>query len=406
MPSTTDATYPLSHYEVFSTFWAAACAARGTDLRGQSLVNLDVFGPVPDGFVAKLRSKLRPAGIEYGFGQAGFGQSRGIAVAHTDPPVLPHEPLGQPMEEMRAAVLDLGVDGPRASPASGALSETERLLVFSVNAWSFNLLATGQRRQGLQAKVDAYLADPMLPVFRDGDLQIEVPATAGILSEAAAANLPGDGTAEPQRVPPTEKDRHATFNLNRAGRLEGDPPQRLPAAPSRALAVLISRNGELLADCLHGIEVKAQKLTAAGGESDQIEAGRPGFVVPASCFLDLPAVVPDTIHSPRPLLQMPTGRRILDPVSVCQHHGNMINNGCWKDKVDAKHLADILTLSLPSAVSELRTMFEVMRPVTVRRDGSRRWSRTCVSRHLSATAECFEEDPLLAVGVACGVETF
>ncbi|HEX4268042.1 MAG TPA: hypothetical protein VHY36_09165, partial [Steroidobacteraceae bacterium] len=41
MRSTTSATDPVSHYEVLSTFWAAACAARGTDLRGQSLVNLE-----------------------------------------------------------------------------------------------------------------------------------------------------------------------------------------------------------------------------------------------------------------------------------------------------------------------------------------------------------------------------
>ena len=40
MPSTPSATDPRSYYEVLSTFWAASCTARGTDLRGQSLVNL------------------------------------------------------------------------------------------------------------------------------------------------------------------------------------------------------------------------------------------------------------------------------------------------------------------------------------------------------------------------------
>src|SRR5487761_107996 len=43
MRSTTSATAPLSHYEALSTLWAAACTARGTDLRGRSLVNLDVL---------------------------------------------------------------------------------------------------------------------------------------------------------------------------------------------------------------------------------------------------------------------------------------------------------------------------------------------------------------------------
>jgi hypothetical protein len=46
MPSTTAATAPLSYYEALSTLRAAACTARGTDLRGESLVNFDVFGKV------------------------------------------------------------------------------------------------------------------------------------------------------------------------------------------------------------------------------------------------------------------------------------------------------------------------------------------------------------------------
>jgi hypothetical protein len=46
MPSTTAATAPLSDYEALSTSWAAACTARGTDLRGESLVNRDVLGQV------------------------------------------------------------------------------------------------------------------------------------------------------------------------------------------------------------------------------------------------------------------------------------------------------------------------------------------------------------------------
>ena len=92
MPSTTAATDPLSHYEVLSALWAAACTARGTDLRGQSLVNLDVLNSMPDGFVVELGSKLRPAGIEYGLGQAGSGESSRIDVADTDAPVLKMSP--------------------------------------------------------------------------------------------------------------------------------------------------------------------------------------------------------------------------------------------------------------------------------------------------------------------------
>src|SRR5690348_3536827 len=88
MPSTTLATDPLSNYEALSTLWAAARSARGTDLRGKSLLNLDVLTPVPQGFVAELKSKLRPAGIEHGFAQAGSDQSAGTDIADADAPIF------------------------------------------------------------------------------------------------------------------------------------------------------------------------------------------------------------------------------------------------------------------------------------------------------------------------------
>src|SRR5215472_4602255 len=110
MLNTALTTNPRSHYQAFSTFWAAACTAPGTDLRGKSLVNLDVFSPVPHGLVAKLRSKLRPAGIQNGLRHAGPGKSGSVHVADADAPVLPHELGGQPMQEVLAAVGDPGID--------------------------------------------------------------------------------------------------------------------------------------------------------------------------------------------------------------------------------------------------------------------------------------------------------
>ena len=58
MPSTTSTTDPVPYYEAFSTFWAAACTARGTDLHGQMLINLEVFSPVPHGLVVERPRKI------------------------------------------------------------------------------------------------------------------------------------------------------------------------------------------------------------------------------------------------------------------------------------------------------------------------------------------------------------
>jgi hypothetical protein len=124
MRSTTSATDPVSYYEVLSTFWAVACAARGTDLRGQSLVNLEVLGSKLDSFVVELGSKLRPAGIEYGLRQAGSGKPTGIYVADADAPVLPHEPGGE-----RAAAAKLTVERAAESEPISALEEDHRVTV-------------------------------------------------------------------------------------------------------------------------------------------------------------------------------------------------------------------------------------------------------------------------------------
>ncbi len=154
MPSTTTATNPLSDYEALSTLWATACSARGTDLRGESLIHLDVLGPVPRGFVAKLRSKQRPAGIEHGFGQAGSGQSGAIDVADADAPVLAHETRGQLVQEVLTAVRDPGVDGPNAAPVSVGQHHGERIVIsFGINnldaefSCEFTRLASRPQRQ-------------------------------------------------------------------------------------------------------------------------------------------------------------------------------------------------------------------------------------------------------------------
>ncbi|MGB6488236.1 MAG: hypothetical protein WBE91_15275 [Steroidobacteraceae bacterium] len=386
MPSTTAATDPLSYYEVLSTLWAAAHAARGTDLRGQSLINLDVLNPVPDGFVAELGSKPRPAGIEDGFRQAGSGESRGIDVADADAPILAYEPRGQLMQEVPATIRDFGLNGPDAGFVPGTLRDGERPLVSAIEARRLDLLARRKGRQGFEAKVDADLPGPMLAVFRDLDLQIQVPAAASILSEAAAANLSLHGPAEPQPASPLEEDHRIAIPANCASRLEGDPSQGLSAAPSRPLAVRISREGQLFADRLHGIRMKTQELAAAEGELDQVEARGPVPVVPASGFLGLPAIVPNPVHLPRLPLELPTGGRILDPVAIGQYHLNIVVDGCCENKTDAKHPAGIFTLDLPSADPDIGTVFAAMRLDSGSQDGARRRPRICRSWHLSLTA--------------------
>ena len=324
MPSTTVATAPLSHYEALSTLWAAAHSARGTDLRGKSLVNLDVLSPVPDGLVADLGSKLRPAGIEYGLGQAGAGQCRRIDVTDTDAPVLAHEPRGQLVQEVPAAGGNLRVDGPHTRFASGTLCTGECPLVLAVDAWGLDHLARGEHGQGFQAQIDSDLPDPMLAVLRDFDLKIQVPAAAGIFGEAAAEDPAVYGAAEPEAVSAPEEQRRIALQSDGPRRLEGDPSRGFSTAPSRPLATGIPGDRKLLAHCLHGIRVQTEQLAAAASEIDQIKARGPASVVPPSSALDLTAIVPDPVHLPSLSAKVLTGGRILDPVPVREHHSDRV----------------------------------------------------------------------------------
>ena len=324
MPSTTATTAPLSDYEALSTLWAAAHSARGTDLRGKSLVNLDVLSPVPDGLIADLRSKLRPAGIEYGLGQAGAGQSRGIDITDADASVLAHQPRGQLVQEVLAAGGNLRVDGPHTRFASGTLCNGKCPLVLAVDAWGLDHIARRERDQGLQAQVDADLPDAMFSVLRDLDLKIQVPAAAGILGEAAAEDPAIYGAAEPEPVSPPEEHHGIALQSDGPRRLEGDPSEGFSPPPSRPLAAGIAGDRKLLAHRLHGIRVQAQELAAAAGEIDQIEARGPALVVSPSGVVDVPAIVPHPAHGPGLLLKVPTGGGILDPVPVREHHRDRI----------------------------------------------------------------------------------
>ncbi|HUA24622.1 MAG TPA: hypothetical protein VMA54_10930 [Steroidobacteraceae bacterium] len=401
MSNTTAATYPLSYYQVLSTFWAAACPACGTDLRGQSLVNLDVLGPVPHSFVAELGSKLRPAGIEHSLGQAGSGKAAGINLTDADTPVSPHEKGRQLMQEVLSAVPDLGVNSPQARLAPGALDGYERLLVLAIEARGLDLFAGGKCRQRLESKVDADLACPVLAILRNLQIQIEIPASAGILSEIAAANFPIDRTAQPKPVSTPKEDGRISVHAYRAVRLEGNPPQGFSATPSRPPAMCISGKGKLFADRLHCIRVQAKKLAAAGSEPNQIEAGGPGLIVPARGFLDPTAVIPNQVHGASLALKMPTATRFLDPVSVSENHANMVVDRFHESKTDAKHRAGIFTGDVPSALETSNTS-EMTLPDGVATDVFRRRPRMRTSRHLTGTAsaDCGSPIPLLKSAVS------
>ena len=151
-------THPLSYSEVCDTFGAADCAAARTDLGRESFVSLEIFGSVPEGFVAELRSKLRPACNENGLRHAGPGESRGVHVADYDKLVFTHEPGGQSVQKMLAGMGDLGVDGSGPQFSSRPLSASQPLSIPGQMSRIGDLLARRECGQILQAKIDSDFA--------------------------------------------------------------------------------------------------------------------------------------------------------------------------------------------------------------------------------------------------------
>src|SRR5579863_3152570 len=310
----------------------------------------------------------------------------------TDLPVLAHEPRGQLVQEMLAAVRDLRVDGAHTGLAPGTLGDGERLLVLAVDAGGLDLLARRERDQGFEAEVDADLTGAMLSVLWRLNLQIQVPAAPGILAKAAAENPPADGAAEPEPVPPPEEHHRIVLPSNGTRGLEGDPPEGLSSPPSRPLAAGVPGDHKPLAHRLHGIRVQAEELAAAAGEIDQIEARGPALVVPASGVVDLAAIVPDPVHPLSLSLKMPTGSRILDPIPVREHHGERVIETLEVNNPDAE-FSGVFTRFTFRPLSEVEPMRGVMYMCGALTKACHRRSRMRAVRHRSTAARATESAP-------------
>lgn len=135
----------------------------------------------------------------------------------------------------------------------------------------------------------------------------------------------GVGTAVvPEAVATLQMDHRIAVHLDGSGGSEGNPAERLPAAPVGPPAMQVAAADELLADSLDGVAVQSQHGAAAGGEPDHVEAAGPPLVVSAGRLMDLAAIVPDAVDRPGESVEVLAGGRVLDPVAVGQYHASAV----------------------------------------------------------------------------------
>ena len=311
-------THPLSYSKVCDTFRAADCSAARTHLGGEVLINLDVLGAVPYGFVAELGSKLRPAGIENGLSQAGSGESGGIHLADADAGILAHKPRRDLMQEVSTAIRDLGVQGAHSALAACTLRDGELLGVAREIPWVADFFASGKAHEAFEAQIDADLSAATVPAPGDLELEIEIPPATRILREATAANPPIDGTAKPQSVAALEEDHRIAVHANGSRRLEGNPTEGFAAPPSAAMPVGIARASKLFADGLYHVRVKSQLARGTVSEVDQLITARPASVPTHSGSLGLSAEVPHEVYAT--CLRIECSRAVFDAIAAGQNH--------------------------------------------------------------------------------------
>ncbi|KXW56635.1 hypothetical protein FV185_05900 [Ferrovum sp. PN-J185] len=317
-------TSPASHSKVCPTFRTAlgyAPAAR-TNLGGEPFIDFLKPCPVPNGFVRERVAKERPACIENGLGHAGFGKSGGVDIPYRDVIKLTHDAGREFVVEVLASVGDLGVDSCSGSLFSGSLRDSKTAFEFSVLPFAGDLLARGKRGKVFQAKINANTGlDWSCLGLRNVDHDVQIPVAQSVLTEVCSvldfAFRDSAGIEDAKGVAGKPESVALTFQITPFQR---HPSERsLVAAPAKVRTIMLfSGLGILLANSVDSTGVQAKLLTAPSGQFVQIKPGRPAFVPLERLLLNVVAVIPNHVHSPRLLVQQTIER--LYAVTVNEDH--------------------------------------------------------------------------------------
>ena len=155
MRDTTHSTYPASYSEVCDTFRPRLAVAKRTDSGGERFIDFLVRSPVRSRFVAEHASEGRPASIQDGLCQAGFGESGGLHVADRDVVELSDDAHRELVVKVTAGMGDTGVDVRRLMSFARPLRSSEFVGQLSQILRILNLVPGGQGREVIETQVNA-----------------------------------------------------------------------------------------------------------------------------------------------------------------------------------------------------------------------------------------------------------
>lgn len=170
--------------------------------------------------------------------------------------------MGYLMQKILAPIRNPGVKISGLTRPAFPLRFCNPFLLAAIPSWRFNLGTIGTGCQRFQSQIDSDLlrsgTDFFFGNFAD---QIDVPAFAGVLTEAATFNRARKITAVPKAEGATGIAHGIVHDLD-PGRLEGNPTRRpLPTPAQFAFLGLLATGRVLLTHCLHGLRMPAQSAT-------------------------------------------------------------------------------------------------------------------------------------------------
>jgi hypothetical protein len=320
MPSIAVIANPGSYSQARWTVWAAARAARRTPCGSTRLHSLDIARSVPAGFVAELRSKLRPGGVDRRFSLRSIGQRFCNNVADYNQSVFTRQFRRQDMQVVSACIGDLRVNGLYSLSFADTLRIGEEGLVFLEITRIINLASIGQRGQRHQAKIDPDFTGSAGPSFSNLYTEAEVPASARVLRKAAGFDSPAESTSVPKPIAASGVSYGVAGQSDGPGGRKRNPTKILLSTPMRTPPRGVSIHDISLADGLNGVAVQTKQLATSGRQFDKGKGAWPRPLVSSRRFLRRAAEVPDAIHRVGMDAEVPRARCVLDAVSVGENH--------------------------------------------------------------------------------------
>lgn len=270
-------------------------------LGGKTFIHFLVPRAMPNGLVREHVSEGRPACIKNGLRHAGFGESSGVHIANRDVIELCNDPGRELVQQVGAAVLDLGVYRLSATALVGSLGGSKGWFRSPVNPRGVDLFTIGECGEVFQSEVDPNaferLSSRAALNFND---DIQEPVPLAVSGEAASIldfsiwKIAGLEDAEGL----TGKAEGVSFALQ-ALALNRNPTQAAPAPVAKVRPVLIGAGlGVLLADHIERCGQYPKLFAAARSQVVEIKPGEP-FAAPfEGILLPVVAIVPDEINNP------------------------------------------------------------------------------------------------------------